>query len=490
MQTSRERFLAVVWTAARAGALLLSLGFLMGIPAKAQNWGTPVWFDEFTGPQGTPIDTTKWTYDTGILNVNNEVEYYCAPNDTTHGCNPSAPNAYIDGSGHLIIQAIAQGPNPSTVPYSGSWTSARLITNGLESFQYGRVESLMSLPVGPGIWPAFWALGSNIGSVGWPTCGEIDYMENVPASAGLGPTIISSTLHGNSPTGVYGVGGKYTFPSGDVTGMHAYGAIWSPGMVQFYVDDPTKVFNVKTASDMTGGQVWAFDHPFFLLLNLAIGGVGSWPGPTDSSTPSPAIMTVDYVRIYKASAVPAPTFGTPPSITVKAGSVTGNTSSFTIGNTVGSGRTYLVCTTNAPKATCQLSTDDTMNAYTADFTTNSSAKVTVTVATTANSGGVTALLHWRGPIWGSVACMLVTVILLFVALQTSVQRLSRVSVVGIALFLAAGILLGCSGGGSSTPPPPSGGTTPGSYTITVNAYTLSGNGTNADATVSIPLTVN
>jgi len=114
----------------------------------------------------------------------------------------------------------------------------------------------------------------------------------------------------------------------------------------------------------------------------------------------------------------------------------------------------------------------------------------VTVATTANSGGVTALLHWRGPIWGSVACMLVTVILLFVALQTSVQRLSRVSVVGIALFLAAGILLGCSGGGSSTPPPPSGGTTPGSYTITVNAYTLSGNGTNADATVSIPLTVN
>jgi beta-glucanase (GH16 family) len=302
--------------------LLTSEIFAGVIPTAAQNWGTPVWSDEFSGPLGTTIDPTKWTYDMGILNVNNEVEYYCAPSTTTGGCNTTDANAYIDGNGHLVIQAIRQ--NPSTNPYSGSWTSARLITKGLESFQYGRAESRMALPVGAGIWPAFWALGSNIDSVGWPTCGEIDYMENVPASAGLGPTKISSTLHGPGYYGANGLHAVYTFPSGDVTGYHDYGAIWSPGMVQFYVDDPSNIFFVRTASDLPSGQVWQFDHPFFLLLNLAIGGDGSWPGPTDATTPSPAVMTVDYVRVYQAAAVPPPVFGNPAPIAVKAGATTGN----------------------------------------------------------------------------------------------------------------------------------------------------------------------
>jgi len=369
--------------ALRTALCLMSLCLPLGVAAFGQDWGQPVWSDEFNGPRGTPIDPAKWDYKTGILHVNNEVEYYCAPSTTTGGCDPSKPNTYLDGNGHLVIQATRL--NPDTAPYSGSWMSARLSTNGLESFQYGRVESRMSLPVGPGIWPAFWALGSNIGSVGWPKCGEADYMEDVPASGKLGPKMISSTLHADSPTGAYGLGGKYTFASGDVTGMHVYGAIWSPGMVQFYVDDPAKVFFVGTASDMTNGQVWAFDHPFFLILNLAIGGVDSWPGPSDATTPSPAVMTVDYVRIYKASPVPTPTFGHRAPIAVKAGATTGNFTSFTVRNRPGTGRVYLSCATNAPAAACQVNTNDPLNIHTADFAAAPTITATVRVTTTPNS---------------------------------------------------------------------------------------------------------
>jgi beta-glucanase (GH16 family) len=453
----------------------------------AQNWGQPVWSDEFTGPVGTPIDSTKWTYDTGILSVNNEVEYYCSPSTVTGGCQTTNPNAYIDGNGHLIIQGIRL--NSSTTPYSGSWTSARLKTSGLESFQYGRVESMMSLPVGPGIWPAFWALGSNISTVGWPICGESDYMENVPLNpGGLGPTVIASTLHGNSPSGVYGLGGKYTFSSGGVTGMHAYGAIWSPSMVQFYVDDPAKVFFVGTASDMKTGQTWTFDHPFFLLLNLAIGGDGSWPGPPDATTPSPALMTVDYVRIYKASAVQPPTFASPQAINVAAGAAIGNSSTFTLSDAAGSGRVYLTCATNAPKATCQVSTNDPLDPYTVDFTNATSGAVSVAVLTTANAVLVPTLWRWTMPRWRQAAAV-ITAGVLCVVLLTFLRRLRWFSAAGMAFVLLA-LLLGCSGSGTSTTPPSGLGTPPGSYSVTVNAYTVSGNETNPDASSTITLTVN
>lgn len=473
----------------RRSFLALSFCLLFSLPVLAQNWGTPVWSDEFTGPLGTPIDSTKWTYDTGILNVNNEVEYYCAPSTLTGGCLTTNPNAYLDGNGHLVIQALQL--NNSTTPYSGSWTSARLKTQGLESFQYGRVESSMSLPVGPGIWPAFWSLGSNINSVSWPASGENDFMENVPLNpGGLGPTVIASTLHGPSTTQTdYGLGGKYTFTGGtDVTSMHAYGAIWSPFMVQFYVDDPTKVFFVGTASDMQSGQTWSFEHPFFLLLNLAIGGDNSWPGPTDATTPSPAIMTVDYVRIYKAAAVQAPTFGNPPAITVKAGATSGNTSAFTLNDAASSGRIYLNCSTNASLATCAVSTSDALNVHTVDFTNATSGSVTVSINTTANSALLPLFSRWRTPGLPSLAG-LALLAAIGVLLLNLARRLRWAPASAIAFFFLAVLLLGCSGGSSSTPPP-SGGTTPGSYTITVNAYTLSANGTTPDSTVTIPLTVN
>ena len=474
--------------------LLASFLALAPNPARAQSWGNPVWSDEFDGALGTPIDSTKWTFETGILNVNNEVEYYCAPSTTTGGCNTTQPNAYLDGNGHLIIRAIKVGS--STAPYSGSWTSARMTTNGTKQFQYGRAESRMMLPVGPGIWPAFWALGANFETnmfgnpaAPWPNCGEIDYMENVPAVGGLGPNKISSTMHQNTTAGLFSRGQSYALPSGDVTSYHTYGAIWSPNMVQFYVDDPSNIFFVHTANDIPAGNTFAFNHTFFFLLNLAVGGDGSWPGATDATTPNPALMTVDYVRLYQAAAVPAPNLGSPAGITVKAGAATGNSTAVSVGEPAGSGRVFFSCATDAPNASCSVSTSDALNGSTLDFSSSSTGAVTVSVATTANS----AALPWRivpGGIPGlplvvAGACFVMICVLQLARTRRGCRPWQLASAVG---FISAGLLLGCAGGSSAAPP--SLGTTPGTYSITLNAYTLSGNGATPDATVRISVVVN
>jgi beta-glucanase (GH16 family) len=375
---------------------LMSVGMLwLVLPAicTAQTW-TLAWSDEFDGAANSPINSKNWQYDTGILNVNNEVEYYCAPGSSTPPCVPSTPNAYIDGKGHLVIQAIKI--NSSAAPYSGSWTSARLNTgNNLQNFQYGRLESSIALPVGAGLWPAFWALGNNIGSVGWPASGEIDFMENVPLSGRLGPTAIRSTIHGgNSSKDCYcggnGLGQSYTFPSNDpkgpnVTTFNIYGANWSTNMVQFYVDDPSDVFLVRTISDLPAGFTWDFNHPFFLLLNLAVGGTGSWPGTPDSNTPSPAVMTVDYVRSYKPSQVAGPIMSAAP-ISVKAGGAASTTVS--LNSTSGTGRVYLSCTTTAPEVTCAINSGDTLNQHTVDFSKHTRGTAALNVTTSPSTAGV------------------------------------------------------------------------------------------------------
>ncbi len=470
--------------------------------AAAQTWGSPVWSDEFNGAPNSAIDPTKWQYDTGILNVNNEVEYYCAPGSSTPPCVAGTPNAYIDGHGHLIIQAIRI--NSSGTPYSGSWTSARLNTaNNLQSFPYGRLESSMSLPIGPGLWPAFWALGNNISTVGWPTSGEIDFMENVPASGNLGPTAIRSTLHGgNSASNCYcggnGLGQSYTFPSNDpngpdVTTFHTYGAIWSANMVQFYVDDPTNIFLIRTTSDLPSGFTWDFNHPFFLLLNLAVGGTGSWPGPPDSTTPSPAIMTVDYVRWYQPSPINGPTMSGP-AISTKEGSP--GSSAISLSSTSGTGRVFLSCTTTAPKATCSINSGDPLNQYTVDFSKSANNTATVKVTTTANTAGMLT------PTPGSdkhgffasmiAACGLVFVS--FVLVPANWMRSLRRGLGGAGLMLALLMHPGCGGGSGSSSGGGGGGanngTPPGSYAVTVNAYTVSNTSGSPDSTVTIALTVN
>jgi beta-glucanase (GH16 family) len=469
----------------------LMLFLLLCSAAVAQTWTqNPALGDEFNGTSVNGINAAIWQFDKGILNVNNEAEFYCAPTDTTNGCDPTNPNAFIDGSGHLVIQAIRI--NSGVAPYSGSWTSARLNTgNNLQNFQYGRIEASMKLPIGPGLWPAFWALGNNITTVSWPMSGEMDFMENVPAASGLGPNTIKSTLHGgNSSISCYcggnGMGLNYSFPGGDpngpdVTTFHTYGAIWSPNMVQFYVDDPTHIFFVRTSNDVPPGQTWDFNHPFFVLLNLAVGGMGSWPGAPDNTTPSPAQMVVDYVRAYTPSTVAGPTMsGT--SISVKAGSP--GTSALSLNSTAGTGRVYLSCTTTAPKATCSINSSDTLNPFTVDFSNSATGSATVSVTTATNASAAALSLRRFGQ-WA------VMVGSLFGGLTLLIPSRRRRSVAIFGVMMVLAIMTSCGGGSSSSGGGGgSNGTPPGNYAVTVTAYTVSNSGGTPDTTASIPMTVN
>ena len=480
---SRQNLLAIRSLLAIAACFLAAT-----VTTAAQTWKL-TWSDEFNGPANSPISPQNWQYDTGILNVNNEVEYYCAPGSSTSPCNPNTPNAYIDGNGHLVIQALRITSN--TAPYSASWTSARLNTsNNLQSFPYGRIESSMSLPVGPGLWPAFWALGTNIGSVGWPASGEMDFMENVPASGGLGPTAIRSTIHGgNSSSSCYcganGIGQSYTFPASDpngttVTTFHTYGAIWSANMIQFYADNPASVFFVVTASDIPSGFTWDYNHPFFLLMNLAVGGTGSWPGPPDNTTPSPAVMQVDYVRVYTPSAIAGPTM-TGPAISVTAGQT--GTSTLNLNSIAGSGRVYLSCTTTAPKATCAVNSADKLNPHTVDFSQSATGAATVTVTTTANTHASTSSpTAWLLGSWLLIGG-------LFLLPVKAARERRAAAKVGLMLLLV--LFPGCgSGSATNTGSGGSGNGTPsGNYSVTVSAYTVSNSGGSPDSSASLSLTV-
>jgi len=252
-------------------------------------WGEPVWSDEFDGPSGHLPDPTHWVEETN--SADNSQAAPCAPGSN---CTPGQHHAFLNGAGQLILRASKTS--------NDSWTNARLTTRGLKNFQYGRIEARMKLPVGAGLWPAFFLMGSNFSTVGWPAAGSVDIMENVGAKDGrdgLGPNAIRSTLHGPGYFGQTALWHNYRLPNGgrvDDGGFHTYGIIWSPQMVQFYVDAPSNVYFTKRASDLPGGATWAFDKPFYIVLSLTVG--GDWPGSTDNMTPNPADTIVDYVRVY------------------------------------------------------------------------------------------------------------------------------------------------------------------------------------------------
>jgi len=257
--------------------------------------GTLVWSDEFMNSTGSPAqpDPTIWTYDTGNSGFGNaELETYCAWGSSTSPCSTANPSEFVGTDGYLHIEA--QQPSP------GVYTSARLKTQGLFSFQYGRLEISAKVPEAQGFWPAGWLLGNNIATVNWPACGEQDDMERVNAAAS--PDWNSGSVHGTGFTGGTGLGTDYFFPSGETAGsaFHTYGMIWSPGSVEYYVDSPSNIYATYTPSSLNGlsGAVWPFDggQSNFIILNLAIG--GDWPGPPDNTTPFPSEMLVDYVRIY------------------------------------------------------------------------------------------------------------------------------------------------------------------------------------------------
>jgi beta-glucanase (GH16 family) len=233
-----------------------------------------IWSDEFNGPAGAPVDPKKWTFDTGAGGWgNNELETYTN----------STENVFQDGSGNLVIRALKTGAN--------SYTSGRIKTQGKFDFQYGRAEARIKIPYGQGIWPAFWMLGNDIDRVGWPECGEIDIMENV----GKEPSTIHGTVHGPGYSGSAGIGGPYALPAGKrfADDFHVYAVEWSPQSVAFFVDG-AKYFEV-TPARLPAGKTWAYQHPFFLILNVAVGGM--WPGNPDPTTTFPQQMLVDWVRV-------------------------------------------------------------------------------------------------------------------------------------------------------------------------------------------------
>jgi beta-glucanase (GH16 family) len=178
------------------------------------------------------------------------------------------------------------------------YTSARLKTEGLFSFQYGRLEFRAQVPEAQGFWPAAWLLGNNLATINWPGCGEQDVMERVDAATV--PDFNEGSVHGPGFTGSF-LGTAYDFPAGATAATwHTYGMIWEPGSVSYYVDDPANLYVTYTPSSLTGlsGASWPFDggQANFILLNLAVG--GNYPGSPTSSTPFPSQMLVDYVRLY------------------------------------------------------------------------------------------------------------------------------------------------------------------------------------------------
>jgi beta-glucanase (GH16 family) len=254
---------------------------------------TLVWSDEFNNPTSANAQPNPavWTYDTGAGGWgNDELETYCGWNSSASPCAAAAPNVYVGTDGYLHI--VAEQPS------AGVYTSARLKTEGLFSFQYGRIEFRAQVPEAQGFWPAAWLMGNNIATANWPACGEMDVLERVNAAES--PDWNEGSIHGTGFTGG-SLGTTYDFPSGETAAAwHTYGMIWSKGSVAYYVDDPTQPYVTYTPSSISGlsGSVWPFDEgqANFIILNLAVG--GSWPGGPNSNTPFPAQMLVDYVRIY------------------------------------------------------------------------------------------------------------------------------------------------------------------------------------------------
>src|SRR5258708_2498641 len=275
-----------------SASTVTSQSFSPSIPS-----GTLVWSDEFNGntsanPQPDP---TVWTYGTGNSGFgNNELEPYCAWGSNTSPCSTVNPSAFVGFDGYLHIEAQRQQPSPGVYTY----TSARLKTQGLFSFQYGRIEFRAMVPEAQGFWPANWLMGNNIATVNWPTCGEMDVLERV--NAALNPDWNGGSVHGPGFTGT-NLGTKFNFPSGQTAAQwHTYGMIWSPGSVAYYVDNPAAPYATFTLSSLSGlpGASWPFDsgQANFILLNLAIG--GNYPRPPHKTTPLPSAMVIYYLRIY------------------------------------------------------------------------------------------------------------------------------------------------------------------------------------------------
>jgi len=258
--------------------LLGAAAFFLGTAAHAQTY-QQVWADEFNG---TAVNTSNWQFENGGGGWgNNEKQYYQPANTTV-------------ANGVLTITARKQAMGG--LPY----TSSRLKTQGLREFKYGRVEARIKTPLGQGLWPAFWMLGSNLNTVGWPACGEIDVLEQINTDSRC-----YGTVHWDS-NGHAEYGGNIATAANV---YHVYSIEWTPSYIRWFVDG-TKYHEINIANNAGGTE--EFQRPFFLLLNLAV--AGNWPGQTVDESKLPASLSVDYVRVYQLTSAPPPAF----SVTLQA----------------------------------------------------------------------------------------------------------------------------------------------------------------------------
>lgn len=259
-------------------ALLLTLSFFGCKPDDFQklderNWNL-VWSDEFNDAAGTLPDASKWTYDLGTGEGgwgNAELQNYTN--------NPE--NVSLDGDGNLVITALRNG---------NSFSSARIKTQGLFAQKYGRFEARLITPYGPGLWPAFWMLGDNILTTPWPQCGEIDIME----LRGQEPHVINGTIHGPGYSGGNPITKQFALVNNRFDAdYHIFAIEWDENKIDFFVDD---FLYQRIERDVPSGE-WVYDQPFFMILNVAVG--GNYVGFPTSETPFPQKMIIDYVRVYQ-----------------------------------------------------------------------------------------------------------------------------------------------------------------------------------------------
>jgi beta-glucanase (GH16 family) len=225
-----------------------------------------IWSDEF---DGNKVNTSNWNFETGGGGWgNHEQEYYQAANATV-------------SNGNLLITAKKQRVK------SNAYTSARMTTKGKHEFTYGKVEARIKIPLGQGLWPAFWMLGANIDATGWPKCGETDIMEHINADS-----LVYGTIHWDN-NGHVQYGGKTITSLSD---YHIYSVEWDSAAIRWYVDG-NKYQEANILNNINSTE--EFHKPSFIILNLAVG--GDWPGQTIDVSKFPATMYVDYVRVYKGA---------------------------------------------------------------------------------------------------------------------------------------------------------------------------------------------
>jgi beta-glucanase (GH16 family) len=253
--------------------------------ADAKTAWTITWRDEFNSRGRSIPDPDKWVIETGGGGWGNEeLEYYTN----------RLKNVFV-GNGHLVITARKEHYTGKD-GVSRDYTSARLKTLGKFTQAYGRFEARIKIPRGQGMWPAFWMMGDDIERIDWPACGEIDIMENI----GKEPSAVHGTIHGPGYSGNGGISADFALPEQRrfADDFHVFAVEWEPQQIRFYVDDA--LYGTRTPGELPAGAKWVYDHPFFVLLNVAVG--GNWPGSPDSTTHFPQTMLVDYVRIYKRAA--------------------------------------------------------------------------------------------------------------------------------------------------------------------------------------------